>query len=100
MCRLAGYLGEPLALAALADAAPHSLYRQSYAAKEGKSPVEALKAKGLTIVDWTDLGAFMGYWIERTHARHIKEYTDTMEKVRKKYEAAHPGVKPDLDIQF
>jgi hypothetical protein len=51
-------------------------------------------------VDWTDLGAFMGYWIERTHARHIKEYTDTMEKVRKKYEAAHPGVKPDLDIQF
>lgn len=39
MCRLAGYLGEPLALAALSDEAPHALYRQSYAAKELESAV-------------------------------------------------------------
>ena len=39
MCRLAGYLGEPLTLSTLTDDAPHALYRQSYAAKELESAV-------------------------------------------------------------
>jgi glutamine amidotransferase len=39
MCRLAGYLGEPLSLSALLDAAPHALHRQSYAAKLLESAV-------------------------------------------------------------
>ena len=38
---------------------------QAYAAKQGKDPVESLKSSGLTIVDWTDLGTYMGYFFHR-----------------------------------
>jgi hypothetical protein len=76
------------------------MYEQAYAAKQGKDPVEALKGCGLSVVDWCDLSAFMGYHIQRTWAHNIKQYQDTMKKVETKFEAKYPGVKADVDISF
>ncbi len=76
------------------------LYEQAYGAKQGKDPVETLKGVGLSVVDWCDLSAFMGYHIQRTYMQNSKQYTDTMKKVEAKYEAKYPGVKADVDIAF
>lgn len=76
------------------------LYEQAYGAKQGKDPVETLKGVGLSVVDWCDLSAFMGYHIQRTYMQNSKAYTDTMKKVEAKYEAKYPGVKADVDIAF
>ncbi len=76
------------------------LIDQAYAAKQGKDPVAALKARGLTIVDWTDLGAFMGYLFHRDAGRNWAKYEEIHKRVEAKYAAANPGVKPDVDINF
>lgn len=76
------------------------LYEQAYAAKQGQDAGEALKACDLSIVDWCDLSAFMGYHIQRTYMLNQKEYQDTMKRVEAKYAAKHPGVKADVDISF
>ena len=76
------------------------LMEQAYAAKQGKDPVEALKGCGLTIVDWTDLGSFMGYLFNRDAQRNWPEYEAIHKRVEAKYAAKYPGVKTDLDIAF
>jgi len=76
------------------------MHEQACASKQGRSPVEALKAMGLTIVDWTDLGAYMGYHIGRTWGANHREYQAIFKKVEAKYAAKYPGVKADLDIAF
>jgi len=76
------------------------LYEQAYAAKQGKDPVAALKSCGLTIVDWTDLSAFMGYIFTRDAGRNWAKYQDIHKRVEAKYAAKYPGVKADLDIAF
>jgi hypothetical protein len=76
------------------------LIDQAYSAKQGKDPVESLKARGLTIVDWTDLGSFMGYLFNRDAQRNWNKYEEIHKRVEAKYAAANPGVKPDVDIQF
>jgi len=76
------------------------MYAQAYATKQGKDAAEALKSMGLTIVDWTDLGSYMGYFFHRTAQLKWKEYEAIHKKVLAKYEAMHPGVKPDVDIKF
>ena len=76
------------------------MYEQSYADRQGLTAAQALKNMGLSIVDWTDLGAFMGYYIMRTGVRDFEEQTAISEKVRLEYEAKFPGVKADLDISF
>ncbi|HEY1956783.1 MAG TPA: hypothetical protein VGH28_14285 [Polyangiaceae bacterium] len=76
------------------------LYEQAYGAKQGKDPVETLKGCGLSIVDWCDLSAFMGYHLMRTYMLNTDKYNATMEGVKKKFEAKYPGVKADVDIQF
>lgn len=77
-----------------------AMFAQSYATKQGQNPVDALKSKGLTIVDWTDLGGFMGYYFMRNHARQFPYWDKVMRETQARYEAQYPGVKPDLDIQF
>jgi hypothetical protein len=76
------------------------LYEQAYAAKQGQDAAEALKSCDLSIVDWCDLSAFMGYHIQRTYQLNRKEYEDTMKRVESKYAAKNPGVKADVDISF
>ena len=76
------------------------MLEQAYAAKQGKDPVAALKACGLTIVDWTDLGTFMGYHFHRTGVRDQKTYEALHERVEAKLAAKYPGVKADVDISF
>ena len=76
------------------------MYEQSYASKQGKDPVDALKACGLTIVDWTDLSTYMGYHFERTSQLKWKEYEAIHKRVEAKYAAKYPGVKADVDISF
>lgn len=76
------------------------MYEQSYAGKQGKDPVEALKACGLTIIDWTDLGTFMGYHFHRTAVRDWKTYEAIHKKVEAEMAAKYPGVKADVDISF
>jgi hypothetical protein len=76
------------------------LIDQAYAAKQGKDPVESLKARGLTIVDWTDLGSFMGYLFNRDAQRNWPSYQAIHQRVEAKYAAQNPGVKPDVDISF
>ncbi len=73
----------------------------SIACKQGTDPQAALKALGLTVVDWTDLGVFMGYHIERGHMSVYKGKTgEIMDAVQKQVEARHPGAKADVDISF
>ena len=76
------------------------MYAQSYATKQGQDAAQALKAMGLTIVDWTDLGSYMGYFFHRTAGLKWKEYEAIHQKVLAKWQAKHPGVKPDVDIKF
>ena len=76
------------------------LQEQAYAAKTGKDPVAALKECGLSIVDWTDLGTYFGYYFNRDAGRNWNHYEAIHKRVEAKYEAMHPGVKTDLDIQF
>ena len=73
----------------------------SIACKQGTDPLAALKQLGLTVVDWTDLGLFMGYHIERSHMSVYKGKTgEIMDAVQKQVEARHPGAKADVDISF
>lgn len=76
------------------------LQEQAYAAKQGKDPVAALKDCGLTIVDWTDLGNYFGYFFHRDAVRNWDHYQAIHERVEAKYAAKYPGVKTDLDIAF
>ena len=76
------------------------LQEQAYAAKQGKDPVAALKECGLSIVDWTDLGSYFGYFFHRDGVRNWNHYEAIHKRVEAKYEARYPGVKTDLDIQF
>lgn len=76
------------------------LQEQAYAAKQGKDPVAALKECGLSIVDWTDLGSYFGYYFHRDGVRNWNHYEAIHKRVEAKYEAKYPGVKVDLDIQF
>ena len=76
------------------------MFEQSYAGKQGRDPVEALRSCGLTIVDWTDLSTFMGYFFYRTAVRNQKEYEVIFKRVEAKLAAKYPGVKADVDISF
>lgn len=76
------------------------MFAQAYAVKKGQTAVDALKAMGLTIIDWTDLGTYMGYWIHRHAASFSEEEHTIHEKVRAKFEAENPGLRADLDIAF
>jgi hypothetical protein len=76
------------------------LYEQDYGAKQGRDPVETLKGCGLTIVDWTDLSSFMGYYMNRTVVRDWKQFEAMHEGVKAKFAAKYPGVKTDVDISF
>ncbi len=76
------------------------LYEQDYGSKQGRNPIEVLKASGLTVVDWTDLSAFMGYLINRTAVRNWQQFNAMHEQVKAKFAAKYPGVTSDLDIKF
>jgi hypothetical protein len=76
------------------------LLQQAYASKQGQDPIESLRAAGLTVIDWTDLGTFMGYYFNRDAGRNWKKYEEIHTRLDAKYAAANPGVKPDLDIKF
>ena len=76
------------------------LYEQAYASKQGQDAATALKSCDLSVVDWCDLSAFMGYHIQRTYMLNQSEYRDTMKRVEDRYAAKHPGVKADVDIAF
>ncbi len=76
------------------------LYEQDYGSKQGKNPVEVLKSCGLTIVDWTDLGTFMGYYMNRTVTRNWQQFEAMHERVKAKFAAKYPGVTSDVDIKF
>ena len=77
------------------------LYAQDFGSRAGQDPQAVLKGLGLTVVDWTDLGAYMGYYIIRNHARLWQsEINPASERAKAKYAAMNPGVTSDLDIQF
>ncbi len=77
------------------------MYEQAYASKEGTDPQAALKALGLTIVDWVDLSTFMGYFIHRTVMRDPKKFEADTKAAEAKVQANHPGITDaDVDIQF
>ena len=69
------------------------LYEQSYAAAQGRDPSDALRAMGLSIIDFVDVSTFMGYHFHRTAMRKHAEYVATMERVQAKLAAKYPGVK-------
>ena len=75
-------------------------FEQSYALKQGRDPQQTLKDLGLSIVDWTDLGSFMGYFFHRTAQLKWKEYEATMKAVQARLEAKYQGLKVDVDIKF
>jgi len=76
------------------------LYEQDYGAKQGRDPVETLKGCGLSIVDWTDLSTFMGYYMNRTVVRDWAQFEPMHNAVKARFEAKYPGVKTDVDISF
>lgn len=75
-------------------------FEQSYALKQGRDPQQTLKDLGLSIVDWTDLGSYMGYFFHRTAQLKWKEYEATMKAVQARLEAKYQGLKVDVDIKF
>lgn len=75
-------------------------FEQSYAIKQGRDPQQTLKDLGLSVVDWADLGSYMGYYLHRTHQLKWKEYEATMKAVQARLEAKYQGLKADVDIQF
>lgn len=76
------------------------LYEQDYGAKQGKDPIAVLKGAGLSVVDWTDLSSFMGYYMNRTVSRNWSQFEAIQKRVQAKFEARYPGVKTDVDIAF
>jgi hypothetical protein len=77
------------------------LWEQACAAKQGQDPTAALKGMGLSVVDWTDLSAFMGYHIQRSfYGVNKGKLGVLLEQVKAKVEAKHPGVTADVDIDF
>ena len=74
------------------------MLEQKYAAARGEDPVASLKASGLSIVDWTDLGAYMGYFFVRNAVREQQKYERIHKGIEAKLAAKYPGV--DADIQF
>lgn len=74
------------------------LFSQGLAAKQGRDPIAALREQGLSVIDWTDIGTFMGYLMNRTAVRHWAEFEAIFKRVEAKYQAIAPGV--DLDIKF
>jgi hypothetical protein len=68
------------------------MLEQSYAAKQGKDPTQALKSMGLSIVDWTDLSSYMGYHFHRTGVLKHDEYAEAMRRAEEKVKAKYPGV--------
>jgi hypothetical protein len=76
------------------------LYEQDYGSKQGKDPIAVLKASGLTVVDWTDLSSYMGYYMNRSVVRTWQQFNDMHERVKAKFAAKYPGVTSDVDIRF
>jgi hypothetical protein len=76
------------------------LYEQDYGAKLGKNPVEVLKSCDLTVVDWTDLSAFMGYYMNRTVQRNWQQFNAMHDGIKSKFAAKYPGVVSDVDIRL
>jgi hypothetical protein len=76
------------------------IYEQAYASKQGRDPTAALKAIGLSIVDYTDISSFMGYLFQRTGVLKAEEHKAIQKKVEAQFAAKYPGVKADVDIQF
>lgn len=76
------------------------LYGQDAAAKQGIDPQAALKAQGLSIVDWVDLSTYMGYVIHRTWGHNHVAYQAEIKAAEAKVLAQNPGVQLDTDIQF
>jgi hypothetical protein len=74
------------------------MLEQKYADKRGADPVQTLRNQGLSIVDWTDLSAFMGYYFYRTAQRYQKQYEEIHTRLDAKWQAMNPGV--DVDIAF
>jgi hypothetical protein len=76
-------------------------YEQKYAAAAGKDPVATLKSQGLSIVDWTDLGTFMGYHIHRNGVRDHAQLEAASNNAEAKVKAKYPSVgQIDADISF
>jgi len=76
------------------------MYEQSYAAKQGRDPVAALKQYGMSIVDWTDLGSYFGYLFARTGVQYHAHYEEIHKRVEAQMQAKYPGVQADVDISF
>lgn len=76
------------------------LYEQDYGSKAGRDPIAVLRECNLTVVDWTDLSAFMGYYINRTVQRNWQQFNAMHERVKAKYAAKYPNVVSDVDIKF
>ena len=73
------------------------MLQQKYAGQQGKDPIASLKESGLSVIDWTDLGTFMGYYFHRDGVRNHEKYRAIHERLDAKYAALNPGV--DLDLQ-
>lgn len=78
------------------------LFEQEAASRAAVDPQAALKAQGLSIVDWIDLSTFMGYYIARNSQRpEVRAELQRTDALRDEVVAKYPGVsKADLDIQF
>lgn len=78
------------------------MFEQEAASRAGTDPQAAIKAQGLTIVDWIDLSTFMGYYIARNEQRpEARKHLDQLEKIQAEVLAKYPGLKKeDLDIKF
>lgn len=75
-------------------------HEQAVYQAQGKSAVELLAEKGMTIAEWCDLGTFMAYHLSRTWAANAVAYEDTIKRIEREYYGKVPGVTPDLDIAF
>jgi hypothetical protein len=68
------------------------MLEQKAAGITGGDPVAALRACGLTITDWTDLGTYYGYFFGRNAVREHATYEAIHKSVDARMAAKYPGV--------
>ncbi len=72
------------------------MLEQSYASAQGRDPIQVLKDQGLTAIDWSDLGSFMGYLFTRTALVRWDEVEAAFKNAEARVAAKYPGVKVDV----
>ncbi len=75
------------------------MYDQTCAARAGLDPIKALNDRGLSIMDFTDLGCYMAYLVHRTGMVNHERFSAAQKRAEAKYVAKYSNLKTALGAQ-